>query len=224
MDLGVLARLTPGYVAADIDALAREAAQESIDRISDKFARQDIENAWAKWTSLNVPDEQMAEVCITLDDFKCALKKLVPSAKREGFATVPDVTWEDIGALENVRRELSLSILAPIRNPTQFERLGLTRPSGILLTGPPGCGKTLLAKAVANESGLNFISVKGPELLNMYVGESERAVRSVFTRAKSSKPCVIFFDEIDALAPRRQEDSQGSKSYVLIALIDLSQY
>ena len=218
-DLAMLARITPGYVAADIDALAREAAQEALDRISTVCTTTEPTEPWQKWTNLELDQEKLNDISITFADFQRALKRVVPSAKREGFATVPDVTWESIGALENIRSELSLSILAPIRNPIQFERLGLARPSGILLTGPPGCGKTLLAKAIANESGLNFISVKGPELLNMYVGESERAVRSVFARARSSKPCVIFFDEIDALAPRRQSGSQTGATRVVNQLL-----
>uniref|UniRef100_A0A8C9LIU7 Nuclear valosin-containing protein-like n=1 Tax=Piliocolobus tephrosceles TaxID=591936 RepID=A0A8C9LIU7_9PRIM len=150
-------------------------------------------------------EEQMQGLCIELNDFIVALSSVQPSAKREGFVTVPNVTWADIGALEDIREELTMAILAPVRNPDQFKALGLVTPAGVLLAGPPGCGKTLLAKAVANESGLNFISVKGPELLNMYVGESERAVRQVFQRAKNSAPCVIFFDEVDALCPRRSD-------------------
>ncbi|KAK2086577.1 hypothetical protein P7K49_036002 [Saguinus oedipus] len=169
-------------------------------------------------------EEQMQGLCIELNDFIVALSSVQPSAKREGFVTVPNVTWADIGALEDIREELTMAILAPVRNPDQFKALGLVTPAGVLLAGPPGCGKTLLAKyhsnqiAVANESGLNFISVKGPELLNMlpwfaiskvtlptYVGESERAVRQIFQRAKNSAPCVIFFDEVDALCPRRSD-------------------
>ncbi|KGL79090.1 Nuclear valosin-containing protein-like, partial [Tinamus guttatus] len=152
-----------------------------------------------------LPEEQLQKLYIEMNDFIVALSSVQPSAKREGFVTIPDVTWADIGALEDVREELTMAILAPVRNPEQFKALGLTTPAGVLLAGPPGCGKTLLAKAVANESGLNFISVKGPELLNMYVGESERAVRQVFQRARNSAPCVIFFDEVDALCPRRSD-------------------
>lgn len=146
---------------------------------------------------------QLAPLSITMDDFLAAVSKVQPSSKREGFATIPDVTWADIGALASVRDELVLSILHPIQNPERFEALGLKMPAGVLLYGPPGCGKTLLAKAIASESGANFISIKGPELLDKYVGESERAVRQVFQRARASSPCVVFFDELDALAPRR---------------------
>ncbi|CAM9142566.1 unnamed protein product [Discosporangium mesarthrocarpum] len=147
--------------------------------------------------------EQLVPLNVRMEDFLAAVKKVQPSAKREGFATVPGVSWKDIGALAVVREELSLSILEPIAFPERFERLGLTIPAGVLLYGPPGCGKTLLAKAVANESGANFISVKGPELLDKYVGESEKSVRQVFQRARASSPCIIFFDELDALCPRR---------------------
>ncbi|XP_062980185.1 nuclear valosin-containing protein-like [Elgaria multicarinata webbii] len=164
-------------------------------------------------------EEHLQKLCIELNDFIVALSTVQPSAKREGFVTVPDVTWADIGALEDVREELTMAILAPVRNPEQFRALGLTAPAGMLLAGPPGCGKTLLAKAVANESGLNFISVKGPELLNMYVGESERAVRQVFQRARNSAPCVIFFDEVDALCPRRSDRESGASIRVVNQLL-----
>ncbi|XP_054289293.1 nuclear valosin-containing protein-like isoform X1 [Macrosteles quadrilineatus] len=158
--------------------------------------------------------EQLQGVNITMEDFKAALKAVQPSAKREGFATVPDVRWEDIGSLKDIRHELEMAILAPVKFPAEFAKMGLDTPTGVLLCGPPGCGKTLLAKAVANEAGINFISVKGPELLNMYVGESERAVRQCFQRARSSQPCVIFFDEIDALAPKRMNMENGASRVV----------
>ncbi|KAH0622663.1 hypothetical protein JD844_025160 [Phrynosoma platyrhinos] len=164
-------------------------------------------------------EDKLQKLSIEMNDFIVALSSVQPSAKREGFVTVPNVTWADIGALEDIREELTLAILAPIRNPEQFQALGLTAPAGILLAGPPGCGKTLLAKAVANESGLNFISVKGPELLNMYVGESERAVRQVFQRARNSAPCVIFFDEVDALCPRRSDRESGASVRVVNQLL-----
>ncbi|KAL6466352.1 hypothetical protein MHYP_G00241560 [Metynnis hypsauchen] len=169
--------------------------------------------------SESLSEEQLAGLCILMDDFKASLTSVQPSAKREGFATVPDVTWDDIGALQDVREELTMAILAPVRSPEQFRALGLSAPAGVLLAGPPGCGKTLLAKAVANESGLNFISVKGPELLNMYVGESERAVRQVFQRGRNSAPCVIFFDEIDALCPRRSGHESGASIRVVNQLL-----
>jgi ribosome biogenesis ATPase len=144
-----------------------------------------------------------------MEDFLTAIPLVQPSSQREGFATIPDVSWDDIGALQSIREELTMSVLEPIRSPEKFKALGLQLPAGVLLYGPPGCGKTLLAKAIAHESGANFISVKGPELLDKYVGESERAVRLVFERARSSSPCIIFFDELDSLVPRRGSDHGG---------------
>uniref|UniRef100_A0A8C7I6W4 Nuclear VCP like n=1 Tax=Oncorhynchus kisutch TaxID=8019 RepID=A0A8C7I6W4_ONCKI len=214
-DYRQLARLTPGYVGADLMALCREAAMSAVNRVL--LERQDKNQGFQASadrgercrllsllkSSESLSEEQLAGLCILMSDFQGSLASVQPSAKREGFATVPGVTWEDVGALHDIREELTMAILAPVRSPEQFKALGLSAPAGVLLAGPPGCGKTLLAKAVANESGLNFISVKGPELLNMYVGESERAVRQVFQRGRNSAPCVIFFDEIDALCPRR---------------------
>ncbi|KAL6445350.1 hypothetical protein ACFW04_002273 [Cataglyphis niger] len=159
--------------------------------------------------------ERLSTLCIEHCDFEVALRVVQPSAKREGFATVPDVTWDNVGSLQDIRQELQMAILAPVKYAEHFNALGLSAASGVLLCGPPGCGKTLLAKAIANEAGINFISVKGPELLNMYVGESERAVRQCFLRAKNSRPCVIFFDEIDALCPKRTEGDNSSTSRVV---------
>ena len=152
----------------------------------------------------------LASEFVKMEDFMAAIKSVQPSAKREGFAVVPDVSWADVGALAGVRDELQHNVLEPIANPERFRALGLEVPAGVLFFGPPGCGKTLLAKAVANQSGANFISVKGPELLNMYVGESESRVRQVFSRARASAPCVIFFDELDALCPRRGSGDSGN--------------
>ncbi|TBU46939.1 ribosome biogenesis ATPase RIX7 [Dichomitus squalens] len=164
-------------------------------------------------------EAQLAPLCITYADFIQALEHVQPSSKREGFATVPDVTWADIGALHATREELHMAIVQPIRRPELFSAVGIVAACGVLLWGPPGCGKTLLAKAVANESRANFISVKGPELLNKYVGESERAVRQVFSRARASSPCVIFFDELDALVPRRDDNMSESSARVVNTLL-----
>ncbi|CAM9862840.1 unnamed protein product [Bubo scandiacus] len=239
-----LARLTPGYVGADLMALCREAAMCTVNRVLIKSEKQKGKHIHAAGNTAEksmeigtdsldelqrlldllkkqdpLPEEQLQKLCIEMNDFIVAVSSVQPSAKREGFVTIPDVTWADIGALEDVREELTMAILAPVRNPEQFKALGLTTPAGVLLAGPPGCGKTLLAKAVANESGLNFISVKGPELLNMYVGESERAVRQVFQRARNSAPCVIFFDEVDALCPRRSDRESGASVRVVNQLL-----
>uniref|UniRef100_A0A8C8D2Y6 AAA+ ATPase domain-containing protein n=1 Tax=Oncorhynchus tshawytscha TaxID=74940 RepID=A0A8C8D2Y6_ONCTS len=251
-DYRQLARLTPGYVGADLMALCREAAMSAVNRVllekQDKnqglvpMAEERAESEGPQGagplpqgperfqgelcrllsllkSSESLSEEQLAGLCILMSDFQGSLASVQPSAKREGFATVPDVTWEDVGALHDIREELTMAILAPVRSPEQFKALGLSAPAGVLLAGPPGCGKTLLAKAVANESGLNFISVKGPELLNMYVGESERAVRQVFQRGRNSAPCVIFFDEIDALCPRRSGHESGASVRVVNQLL-----
>lgn len=172
----------------------------------------DVMVKWLSNVEPLVTEDELLELYITMNDFNEAIKVVQPSAKREGFITVPDVTWNDIGSLHDIRQELSLAVLAPVKFPHQLKKLGLDAPSGVLLCGPPGCGKTLLAKAIANEAGINFISVKGPELLNMYVGESERAVRQCFQRARNSAPCVIFFDEFDALCPKRSSGSESSAS------------
>lgn len=215
-----IARKTPGYVGADLKALTREAAAVAINRIfktrSDN--KMEIESPENQTTSDNTKQTQtftadeLEGFAIEEKDFLEALTRVQPSAKREGFAVVPNTTWDDIGALSYVREELRLAVVEPIRHPELFASVGISSPAGVLLYGPPGCGKTLLAKAVANESHSNFISVKGPELLNKYVGESERAVRQVFERAAASAPCVIFFDEIDALCPRRAQDSGSDSS------------
>lgn len=218
-----MARKTPGYVGADLRALTREAAAVAINRIFVNRSKSmtmtmEIEsntptiNSTQPQISTPFSSDELINFTIEADDFVEALTRVQPSAKREGFAVVPNTTWEDIGALSYVREELRLAVVEPIRHPDLFAAVGITAPAGVLLYGPPGCGKTLLAKAVANESHSNFISVKGPELLNKYVGESERAVRQVFERAAASAPCVIFFDEIDALCPRRAQDSGSDSS------------
>ncbi|ORX41956.1 AAA-domain-containing protein [Piromyces finnis] len=176
----------------------------------------EILSKFIKSKSEPLTDEELKPLCITIEDFQKAVKKVQPSSKREGFATVPGVSWDDVGALETVREELNMAVVEPIRHPEYFAAVGITAPMGVLLYGPPGCGKTLLAKAVANESHSNFISVKGPELLNKYVGESERAIRQVFSRARASSPCVIFFDELDAICPKRSNDTDSTSSARLV--------
>ncbi|XP_059614118.1 nuclear valosin-containing protein-like [Phlebotomus argentipes] len=165
-------------------------------------------NLLSKDTSITQSD--LKDFCITMQDFEEALKTTQPVAKREGFITVPNVTWQDIGSLWGIREELKLAVTSSVKYPKKLKALKLEPSCGVLLCGPPGCGKTLLAKAVANEAGINFISVKGPELLNMYVGESERAVRQCFQRARYSAPCVIFFDEFDALCPKRSNRTENT--------------
>eukprot|EP00760_Papus_ankaliazontas_P010460 PhM_4_TR14275/c0_g1_i1/m.4859/K14571/RIX7, NVL; ribosome biogenesis ATPase len=190
-----LAMRTPGYVCADLHAVTKEATAVAIRRLVQAGLTEDE-----------------ASISIINDDLIAACSRVQPSAMREGFSVVPNVTWEDVGAMDSVREELVMSIVRPIRNPDAFRALGVHQSMGVLLYGPPGCGKTLVAKAVAREAGANFISIKGPELLNKFVGESERSVRTLFSRARASAPCVLFFDELDALAPRRGSDNSNSSS------------
>ncbi|KAI8379662.1 P-loop containing nucleoside triphosphate hydrolase protein [Radiomyces spectabilis] len=266
-DFGGLAKATPGYVGADLQALITTAGVIAVKRIFKHLRTaieappppapvvnensmdvdetkvdgmdaspiqttsvEEFENQSALEQLRSISDfiqahkeplspAQLESLAITQEDFQHALKKVQPSSKREGFATVPDVTWEDIGALSFVRDELRMAVVEPINHPEFFERVGISSPAGVLLWGPPGCGKTLLAKAVANESNTNFISVKGPELLNKYVGESERGVRQVFARARASAPCVIFFDELDALCSRRDDQQTDSSARVVNTLL-----
>ena len=234
-DFRRLAKLTPGFVGADLNDLVSTAGSAAIKRYLDTLkvsgTEMEVDNA-AEIVSRPVLElrrlikraqepqtTDTTAIAITENDFLTALPKIQPSSKREGFATIPDTTWADIGALRPVREELLTAIVEPIRSPEKYEKVGITAPTGVLLWGPPGCGKTLLAKAVANESKANFISVKGPELLNKYVGESERAVRLVFVRARSSTPCVIFFDELDALVPRRDDTLSESSARVVNTLL-----
>ncbi|EAN79143.1 vesicular transport protein (CDC48 homologue), putative [Trypanosoma brucei brucei TREU927] len=204
VDFFELANMTPGYVGADLHLLVKEACILAI---------RQKHNELEEKNKLDDPNaEELVSFVVTRDNMKEAVKRVQPSAMREGFTTIPNVTWDDIGALEDVREELITSILQPIRSPKLHRRFGLDHPVGVLLYGPPGCGKTLVAKAIANQSGANFISIKGPELLNKFVGESERSVRMVFARGRASAPCVLFFDELDALAPRRGSDRANPSS------------
>lgn len=194
------------------------------DQVQRQLVLNDIcDDSGSKYYHREKWSQQELENCmISMFDFEIALKTIQPSALREGFATRPNVSWDNVGAMEAVREEMIMAIVEPIRRPEMFSSLGLHAPAGVLLYGPPGCGKTLLARAVASESGANFISVKGPELLSKYVGDSELAVRKVFQRARSSAPCVIFFDELDALAPRRGSgggESSGASERVVNMLL-----
>ncbi|KAJ1609675.1 nuclear VCP like protein [Cryptosporidium canis] len=156
---------------------------------------------------------------VSNEDILEALKNVTPSSRREGFTTIPDISWENVGALNELRADLELRIISPIKNAHIYDRFGLETPSGVLLYGPPGCGKTLLAKAIAKESGANFISIRGPELLNKYVGESEKAVRTVFERARASAPCIVFFDELDSLCAARSSEGNGATERVVNQLL-----
>ncbi|MDK2372379.1 MAG: CDC48 family AAA ATPase [Candidatus Korarchaeota archaeon] len=193
VDLDELADITHGFVGADLAALVREAAMAALRRVLPKI---DLD-------AETIPIEILEELQVTKDDFMEALKLVQPSALREISIEVPDISWDDIGGLDEVKRELREVVELPLKNPDAFRRLGIEPPKGVLLYGPPGCGKTLLAKAVANESEANFISVKGPEILSKWVGESEKAVRQIFRKARQVAPAIIFIDEIDSLFPRR---------------------
>ncbi len=199
-----IAEITYGYVGADISALCKEAAMSAMRRVLPDISELKEDKP--------IPDDVLKKLIVTPEDFDHALKMVEPSAMREVLIEIPKVKWEDVGGLEHVKALLKESVEWPLKFKSNFEQLGIRPPTGVLLYGPPGCGKTLLAKAVANESGANFISVKGPELLSMYVGESERHIRDVFRRAKQVAPSIIFFDEVDALVPRR--GSSGTDGHV----------
>jgi transitional endoplasmic reticulum ATPase len=193
VDIEKLAAVTHGFVGADLEYLCKEAAMKTLRR--------------------NLPDIQLVEdrlspetldkLIVTMQDFEGALKDVMPSAMREVYLETPDVKWSDIGGLENVKKELQEAVEWPLKYGDIYDKIGYNMPKGIMLYGPSGTGKTLLAKAVATESEANFISVRGPELLSKWVGESERGIREVFRRARQASPCVIFFDEVDAIAPVR---------------------
>ena len=193
VDLEHLAAITHGFVGADLEALCREAAMICLRRIMPEI----------DFDSAQIPYDALMKLEVYMGDFLEALREVEPSAIREVFVEVPEVHWDDVGGLEDIKRELVEAVEWPLKYRELFDEAGVTPPKGILLSGPPGCGKTLLAKAVANETQVNFISVKGPELLSKYVGESERGVREIFRKAKQAAPCILFFDEIDALVPTR---------------------
>ncbi|XP_046513475.1 ribosome biogenesis protein SPATA5 isoform X2 [Equus quagga] len=189
-----LANSAHGYVGADLKALCNEAALYALRRVLKKQP--------------NLPDSKVAGlVKITLNDFLQGMNDIRPSAMREVAIDVPNVSWSDIGGVENIKLKLKQAVEWPLKHPESFIRMGIQPPKGVLLYGPPGCSKTMIAKALANESGLNFLAIKGPELMNKYVGESERAIREIFRKARAVAPSIIFFDELDALAIERGSSS-----------------
>jgi len=202
VDLNELAQITYGFVGADLSALVKEAAMILLRKILPELKLSEDEA---------IPREVLEKLKVTQKHFLEALKIVRPSALREVFVETPNVKWEDVGGLENVKQELKEAAEWPLKNPESFTRMGVRPPRGILLYGAPGTGKTMLAKAVAKESDANFISVKGPEMLSKWIGESEKAVREIFKKARMTAPTIIFFDEIDSLAPRR---GFGSDSHV----------
>jgi len=193
VDLDTFAENTHGFVGADIEQLAKEAAMNALRRVRPEL---DLETD-------EIDAETLERLSVTRQDFKAALKGIEPSALREVFVEVPDVHWDQVGGLEDTKERLRETIQWPLEYPGVFEQMDMESAKGVLLYGPPGTGKTLLAKAVANEADSNFISIKGPELLNKYVGESEKGVREVFEKARSNAPTVVFFDEIDSIAGER---------------------
>ena len=200
VDLTHVAAITHGFVGADLEALCREAGMIALRRLLP-----DID-----FSQPYVPDETLARLQVKMDDFREALREVEPSAVREVFVEVPNVKWDDIGGLDEIKQRLCEAVQWPLCHPELFASVHLAPPKGALLCGPPGCGKTLIAKALGTEAGVNFVAVKGPELLSMYVGESERGVREVFRKARQAAPCIIFFDEIDALASARMRGGEDS--------------
>lgn len=199
VDLVKLSQMTHGFVGADLEALSRESAMNALRKIMPSFDFQLDEISY----------ETLLKIEVTMSDFEEALKEVEPSAIREFFVEVPQVKWEDIGGLGEIKQKLVETVEWPLQYWEVFQQVKVKPPKGILLSGPPGTGKTLVAKALANESGVNFISVKGPELMSKYIGESERGVREVFRKAKQASPCILFFDEFDSLVPERSQTSNS---------------
>jgi transitional endoplasmic reticulum ATPase len=200
VSLEKLAEITHGFVGADLEALAREAAMTALRKIMPQI---DFELA-------TIPYEKLMELEVTMDNFRDAMKEVEPSAIREVFVEVPDVKWSDVGGLDEIKEALKEAVEWPLKYAEIFQKADTKPAKGIILHGKPGTGKTYLAKALASESGVNFISVKGPQIMNRFIGESEKGVRELFKKAKQAAPAILFLDEIDSLTPRRSEHSGGS--------------
>ena len=205
VNLEEIARITHGFVGADLNSLGKEAAMIVLRRILPELKVEGIEE------DQPIPKEILEKLMVTQEDFLEALKVVRPSAMREVLIETPDVSWNDIGGLEDIKGKLKEAVEWPLKKPEVFKRLGIRPPRGILLYGPPGTGKTLLAKAVAKESEANFILVNGPSLLSKWVGESEKALREIFRKARQTAPTILFFDEIDALVPKRHSENSDNK-------------
>ena len=193
VNLEKLADISHGFVGADLQSLSKEAGMRSLRRILPNI---DL-------SSESIPSDTLRKIIVTMNDFMDVIKEMEPSAMREVFVEIPDINWDDIGGLESIKQEMQEAVEWPLKYQGIFTFADAVPPKGILLYGPPGTGKTLMAKAAANESEANFISIKGPELLSKWVGESEKGVREIFRKARQAAPCIIFFDEIDAIAPKR---------------------
>jgi len=202
VDLKQISKTTHGFVGADLEVLSKEAAMKSLRRILPEI----------DYDEEKISSEILEKIQITSDDFRDALKEVSPSALREVQVQVPNVSWDDVGGLDNLKEELKEAVEWPIKYKDAYDYVDVEAPKGILLHGPPGTGKTMIAKALAKMTESNFISIKGPELLSKWVGESEKGVREIFRKARQAAPCIIFLDEVDALVPRR--GSGGSDSHV----------
>ena len=213
VDLEKLAEITHGFVGADLEALGREAAMSALREIMPEM---EFEKEY-------IPYEKLRKIEVKGEHFREALKEVEPSALREVFSEIPNVKWEDVGGLENIKQTLKEVIEWPLKYSSALSYVKLKPSKGVMLYGPPGCGKTLLAKAVATELGVNFISIKGPELLSRYIGESEKGIREIFKKAKLASPCIVFFDEIDSLVSKRGNgaDSQVTERVVSQFLAEL---
>ena len=196
-DMETISELTHGFVGADLAALFREACMKAIAR-----------------------SEQGEQLSLTLDDFLSGISEMSPSAIRDVIIEVPKVKWDDIGGYDGVKLQIKQAVEWPLQHPQAFERLGIKPPKGVLLYGPPGCSKTMMAKAVATESQLNFLAIKGPELFSKYVGDTEKAIREVFRKARTCAPSIIFIDEIDALGTQRQGSDNAVSDRVLCTLLN----
>jgi transitional endoplasmic reticulum ATPase len=211
VNLNRLSEISHGYTGADISALCREAAMKSLRRYLPQINLEDE----------RIPSAMLEKMEVNLDDFMNAYREITPTAMREVYVEVPSVQWADVGGLTDIKQELQEAVEWPLKKPEVFKRIGIRPPKGILLFGPPGCGKTMLARAVATESEANFISIKGPELFSKWVGESEKGIREVFRKGRSAAPSIIFFDELDSVAPRRGmgSDDSGASEHVISQLL-----
>jgi transitional endoplasmic reticulum ATPase len=207
IDFARLAQLTPGFVGADLEALCREAAMIALRRVLPHI---DYQKGY-------IPYETLVNLNITMGDFQAALREVEPSTTREVYVEVSETSWDDIGGLQDIKDTLTEGVEWPLRYPEIYANAKVEAPRGVLLAGPPGSGKTLLARALAHQCEASFISIKGPELLSKFVGESEKGVREIFRHAKQAAPCIIFFDEIDSLAPRRGSGNDGNVGDRVIA-------
>ncbi|KAH6971809.1 P-loop containing nucleoside triphosphate hydrolase protein [Ilyonectria sp. MPI-CAGE-AT-0026] len=229
VDFDELARISHGFVGTDIVDVTTRAQEINLTRMAqdDDWSQvldgghQIFAPETTEITSeiIPLPFLQPPPHPLNLGDFRTAIKNFTPSLRKEGFTPIPNITWNQVGALHDAREQLSMSIIKPIKQPRLYAGAGVNRPAGCLLWGPPGCGKTLVAQAVANEAQASFILINGPELLNKYVGESERAVRELFNRARASSPCILFFDEMDAIVPKRDNTSTEAGTRVVNALL-----